>query len=63
MNWQNYAGYCRWRAPQRLWVVDHIIPKVRFEFKDVKIAYALTNLRPLWIEENIKKAALRFHLL
>ena len=48
------------------WHIDHIIPLSHFlqedEF-DVRAAWALTNLRPLWAKENQSKGGRRFHLL
>lgn len=49
--------------------IDHIIPLSSFDFsgedKDDQIrkAWAMPNLRPLWRSENILKAAKRIHLL
>lgn len=54
MNWGNYG---------RLWVVDHIVPKSLFDESDVRDAYALSNLRPLPMMENITKGSIRRHLL
>lgn len=44
----------------RAWHVDHIIPLASFDVEDegeLKRAWALTNLRPLWADENCKKGA------
>jgi len=51
MTWNNYGT---------AWHVDHIIPVRAFNFnsvhdEDFKRCYALSNLRPLWAMENIKK--------
>ncbi len=62
MKWENYAGKLAYRA-KRSWVVDHIVPKRLFSADHVGEAYALTNLRPLWIKANLTKNAQRFHLL
>lgn len=50
------------------WHIDHIIPLANFSYTstdspDFKAAWALSNLRPLWSKENIKKSAKRLHLL
>ncbi len=41
------------------WHIDHIIPSSRFDLSDakqVRAAWALTNLRPLWALDNVKKS-------
>lgn len=48
MNWDNYGSY---------WELDHIIPRYQFyyesyEDEQAKQCWALSNLRPLTIEEN-----------
>lgn len=58
MSWANYGQ----------WHVDHILPLSSFSFTstecdDFKQAWALTNLRPLWALDNIKKKDRRTHLL
>ena len=50
------------------WHIDHIVPLKSFTFispdePEFKAAWALTNLRPLWGKENIRKNAKRLHLL
>lgn len=50
MSWNNYGG----------WHVDHIIPKSHFKYEcsedeEFKRCWSLTNLQPLWAEENFKK--------
>lgn len=50
------------------WHIDHIRPISSFEFsgpedQGFKDAWALTNLRPLWAKDNIRKNATRTHLL
>jgi hypothetical protein len=50
MNWNNYGA----------WHIDHIIPISAFHFTtiddiDFKRCWALSNLRPLWADENIAK--------
>jgi hypothetical protein len=52
MSWDNYGK----------WHVDHIRPVATFNFKtvddpDFRACWALTNLRPLWRLDNLKKAA------
>ena len=54
MNWNNYG--------RTGWHVDHIIPKSWFKFKsyndrEFKECWALSNLQPLWAEENMKKGS------
>lgn len=51
MSWGNYGK----------WHVDHIIPLSSFAVSgpddpEVKRAWALTNLRPLWAKDNLKKS-------
>lgn len=50
------------------WHIDHIVPVSSFEFTTpdcpgFKAAWALSNLRPLWATENIRKSAKRTHLI
>lgn len=50
------------------WHVDHIVPLSSFAFSSAEEpafqqAWALTNLRPLWSGENMRKSARRTHLL
>jgi len=50
------------------WHIDHIIPLSSFSFQsesdpEFKAAWALTNLRPVWAEVNVRKQARREHLL
>lgn len=61
MTWDNYGG--RTTPLRRVWVVDHIVPKSLFAEDEKLHAYALSNLRPLWSEENIAKAAHRHFLI
>lgn len=63
MNWGNYAGNLKFKTTYGVWVVDHIVPKRLFCNDDVVHAYALSNLRPLWIDDNILKGNSRKHLL
>jgi hypothetical protein len=49
MTWDNYG----------VWHIDHIKPLCSFDLRDegeVKKACHYSNLRPLWAEDNIKKA-------
>lgn len=62
MTWGNYAGN-RPYGTKRCWVVDHIVPKHLFTEQQVAEAYALSNLRPLWMAENQQKSARRYHLV
>ena len=50
------------------WHIDHIVPRSSFEYEspddpEFKQAWALTNLRPLWAIDNIRKNATREFLL
>lgn len=50
------------------WHVDHIIPLSSFKFQsgndpEFRAAWALTNLRPVWAPENLRKHARREFLL
>ena len=54
MSWENYG-----KGPG-MWVRDEIKPMCAFDMSDPKQArecMRLENLRPLWWEENLKKAA------
>lgn len=54
MNWEN----------SRLWEIDHIIPiSSAKNIDDVIRLNQLSNLRPLWAEENNRKAAKRIFLI
>lgn len=58
MSWDNYGE----------WHVDHITPLSSFcisgpEDPELKAAWALPNLRPLWAAENIRKKDKRVCLL
>lgn len=58
MSWDNYGD----------WHVDHIVPVSSFRFENVddpelKRAWALTNLRPLWASENRRKHAKALYLI
>lgn len=59
MTWKNYG---------RKWHLDHIVPLSAFDITstdcpDFRVAWALTNLRPLWASDNIRKRDKRTHLL
>lgn len=62
MTWANYGrGAGRWH-------IDHILPRTHFSFKsaddaEFKACWALSNLRPLWGVDNIRKHATRTHLI
>jgi hypothetical protein len=50
------------------WHIDHIVPRKSFSFSgpddpDFRACWALTNLRPLWATDNIRKHANRTHLI
>lgn len=50
------------------WHIDHIVPLCAFEFDgpddpEVKRAWGLANLRPIWARDNIAKNGKRTHLI
>ena len=52
MSWKNYG--------KNGWVIDHIIPRVFFDFKDTNsieflYRWSLNNLRPMWKKNNESK--------
>lgn len=58
MSWENVGE----------WHIDHIVPISAFEITgaddpSIRDAWAITNLRPLWAEENINKRDRRTHLI
>lgn len=58
MSWENYGA----------WHVDHIVPLASFVIQgpddpELRRAWALTNLRPLWAEDNRRKHAKRVFLI
>ena len=58
MSWDNYGK----------WHVDHIIPAASFSYDtaddpEFRACWALTNLRPLWATENIRKSDRRVLLI
>jgi hypothetical protein len=59
MTWENFGT---------AWHIDHILPRSSFKFstaddRDFKACWALTNLRPLWADQNFRKSNKRTHLL
>lgn len=58
MTWQNFGQ----------WHVDHILPRASFQFAsaedpEFKACWSLTNLRPLWADDNLRKRDQRLHLI
>lgn len=58
MSWENYGE----------WHIDHIVPLSSFSIKtindaDFAAAWALSNLRPMWASDNVKKHAKRIFLI
>lgn len=58
MSWENRGE----------WHIDHIVPVSQFEFTssedpEFKAAWALSNLRPLWAKDNLRKNNRRESLL
>lgn len=58
MSWDNFGE----------WHIDHIIPLSSFEIEnwqspDLKAAWHITNLRPIWASENLSKGAKIMHLI
>lgn len=58
MTWENRSE----------WHVDHIVPLSSFKFTnpddaEFRAAWALTNLRPFWAADNLKKHAKRLYLI
>lgn len=46
--------------------IDHIVPKSAFDMEtieDMRACHGLPNLRPMWAQENLSKAAQRIHLI
>lgn len=54
MSWENHG--------LRGWHIDHIVPVSHFG-SDIRGAWALTNLRPLWAKENLTKNKRRIFLV
>lgn len=64
---RQFAPEMGWHNRNR-WHIDHIVPLVEFKCQSVddpefKAAWALSNLRPIWVEENLRKAGKRVFLL
>lgn len=62
MSWENFGK----------WHIDHILPVTAFRItgadgeidaSEVRACWALSNLRPLWARDNVKKSNSRHHLL
>ena len=58
MNWENMGE----------WHIDHIVPVSSFNITEpddpaIKVAWALSNLRPLWATDNLRKGAKRLFLV
>lgn len=56
MSWENFGR----------WHIDHIVPLAHLRPSseaEIAAAWALSNLRPLWSEENMKKHAKVLHLV
>jgi hypothetical protein len=58
MSWENFGA----------WHIDHIVPAASFNFEtpddpDFRACWAMTNLRPLWGEDNFSKGAKRLLLI
>lgn len=52
MSWQNHGE----------WHLDHILPNAQFQYRsmsdaDFRLCWALSNLRPLWKIDNLKKSS------
>lgn len=64
---RQFTGRMSWANMGR-WHIDHIVPRAAFDYQSpndtaFKACWALTNLRPLWKRDNIRKSAKRTHLL
>jgi len=58
MSWKNMGD----------WHIDHIVPKASFSYAseiddEFRACWSLTNLRPMWSKENMKKGARRTLLI
>lgn len=59
MSWENYGQ----------WHVDHIVPVSAFnirsknDIEEIRACWALSNLRPLWASDNIRKSNNRVYLI
>jgi hypothetical protein len=52
MTWDNYGE----------WHIDHVIPQAKFKYRtvddpDFVACWALTNLQPLWRDDNLRKGS------
>jgi len=61
MRWDNHISQISGASFRDGWHIDHIVPKSRL--LSIPEAYAITNLRPLWGVDNIKKGFQRTHLV
>ena len=52
MSWDNYGQ----------WHIDHIKPRYTFTIDQIKECWMLSNLRPLWAEDNLKRPKPRLAL-
>jgi hypothetical protein len=64
---RQFTGAMSWENMGK-WHIDHIVPLRLFNFTspsdtEFLAAWALTNLRPLWAPENLRKNGRRTHLL
>ncbi len=64
---RQFTGNMGWDN-RNLWHIDHIVPLSAFEFTTTecdgfKAAWAITNLRPLWSKENLKKSNKKLFLI
>lgn len=58
MTWDNYGS----------WHLDHVVPNASFNYasmddQEFLSCWALSNLRPLWSEENLSKSDAHTYLL
>ncbi len=58
MSWKNYTKCADKR--RRVWQIDHIIPQSHlpysgFDHPNFRMVWALSNLRPIWARDNLKK--------
>jgi hypothetical protein len=65
---RQFTGAMRWGNWGAHWHLDHIVPVTAFNISGVdcpefRACWALTNLRPLRVKQNLSKASKRLHLL
>lgn len=65
---RQFLGGMNWTNHGPVWHIDHIVPVAHFTFEtihcpDFKACFALTNLRPLWKDDNLAKRDKRTLLL